>query len=286
MVVPGELNEVGVMTYNVLGPAALEYLPCQYGSSRLTFRGPKRQLDVPYIVFLGGNQTYGKFIEKPFPLRVEHQTGITSVNLGQPNAGLDVFAGDVTVAEMSRQARVCVIEVLGAANMSNRFYKVHPRRNDRFLGAAPQLRHLYPDVDFTAFHFTGHMLQHLYHLDAERFAVVRRTLQRVWVQRMRRLCKKLGGKVVLLWMARDTVPDQWAGGPGEGPAFVCRDMLEALTEVAYVTVEAPWSTQARAQGTSGMVFTPFEKGAASLLAGPEAHCDAAEVLRPVLDDLV
>ncbi len=286
MVFTGELKKVGVMTYNVLGPGALEYLPCQYGTSRLTFRGPKRRLCDPYVAFLGGIQTYGKFIEKPFPLRVEHQTGVTSVNLGQPNAGLDVFASDATVAEMARQARVSVLEVLGAANMSNRFYKVHPRRNDRLLGAAPQLKQLFPEVDFAVFNFTGHMIRHLHCLDPERFAVVRGTLQKVWLQRMQRLRKKLGGHVVLLWMARDPVPENWTGGMAEGPAFVTRPMLDALRENVSAIVEAPASAQAKAQGTVGMMFNELEKAAALLMPGPEAHQEAAEALRSVLDDLM
>ncbi len=286
MVVAGELKKVGVMTYNVLGPGALEYLPCQYGTSRLTFRGPKRRLCDPYVAFLGGIQTYGRFIEKPFPLRVEHQTGVTSVNLGQPNAGLDVFASDAPVAAIARQARVSVLEVLGAANMGNRFYKVHPRRNDRFLGAAPQLKRLYPEVDFAVFNFTGHMLRHLHTLDPERFCVVRDTLQKVWVQRMRRLRKQLGGRVVLLWMARDPMPKDWTGGVGEGPAFVTRPMVDALRESVSAIVEAPASAQAKAQGTVGMVFNELEKAAALVMPGPQAHQEAAEALRPVLDDLM
>ena len=37
-------------------------------------------------------------------------------------------------------ARLTVLQVTGAQNMSNRFYSVHPRRNDRFLKASPLLR--------------------------------------------------------------------------------------------------------------------------------------------------
>ena len=146
------------MTYDILGPGALDYLPCLYGTSKLTFRGPRRALEGPYVAFLGGIVTFGKFIEQPFPLRVEHLTGVTSVNFGQVNAGLDVFANDASILEVAAQAKVTVMEATGAANMSNRFYTVHPRRNDRFLHAMPDLRRLYHDVDFTQFSFTHHML--------------------------------------------------------------------------------------------------------------------------------
>ncbi len=52
-----------------------------------------------------------------------------------------------------------VIQVMGAHNMSNRFYAVHPRRNDRFLRASLGCcKTIYPEVDFTEFNFTRHML--------------------------------------------------------------------------------------------------------------------------------
>jgi hypothetical protein len=44
------------MTYDALGAGALEYLPCRYGTSKLLFRGPRRSLNKPYLVFLGGTK--------------------------------------------------------------------------------------------------------------------------------------------------------------------------------------------------------------------------------------
>jgi hypothetical protein len=61
----------------------------------------------------------------------------------------------------------------GAQNLSNRLYTVHPRRNDRFLRASGILRTIYRDVDFTEFHFTRHMLDHLRCLSEDRFDIVR-----------------------------------------------------------------------------------------------------------------
>jgi hypothetical protein len=42
------------MTYDALGVGALDYLPCRYGTSKLLFRGPRRPLKDPYLVFMGG----------------------------------------------------------------------------------------------------------------------------------------------------------------------------------------------------------------------------------------
>jgi hypothetical protein len=121
------------MTYYALGAGALDYLPCRYGTSKLLFRGPRRPLKEPYIAFLGGTETYGKFIANPFPELIEQSIGRTCVNLGCVNAGVDVFATDPQIVKIASGADVTVLQLMGAHNMSNRFYTVHPRRKDRFL---------------------------------------------------------------------------------------------------------------------------------------------------------
>jgi hypothetical protein len=82
------------MTYDALGVGALDYLPCRYRRSKLLFRGPRRRLERDYVAFIGGTETYGKFIEHPFPDLIEQATGLACANFGFPNAGEDVFAYD------------------------------------------------------------------------------------------------------------------------------------------------------------------------------------------------
>ena len=85
------------MTIDALGSGALNYHPCRYGRSRLLFRGPQRRLDGPYVSFLGGTTTYGKYIPTPFPALVEQATGLPAVNLGWINAGLDTLTSTSVV---------------------------------------------------------------------------------------------------------------------------------------------------------------------------------------------
>ena len=152
---------VGEMAYERMGETTLDYLPCRYGGCRLLFRGPQRRLEGSYAAFLGGTETYGKFIERPFPALVEARTGLRCVNFGWPNAGVDVFLNEPELLKMAGAARVVVLQVPCAPNLSNRYYSVHPRRNDRFVTATPRLQSLFPEVDFTEFHFTRHLLSRL-----------------------------------------------------------------------------------------------------------------------------
>jgi hypothetical protein len=273
------------MTYATPGPGALDYLPCRYGSSRLMFRGPRRKLDEPFVACLGGTETYGKFIPSPYPDLLERSIGRTCANFGQVNAGIDAFSNDPFVMETVQSADITVIQILGAQNITNRFYTVHPRRNDRLIRASDMLRTIYRDVDFADFHFTKHLLSHLRLVSPSRFEVVRSELQQAWVARMRALLSRTGGKSVLLWFAPMEAPEAADEGEGLGldPLFVTRDMLEKVALSADALVECVPSPEARATGTAGKCFTPLEEPAAAEVLGPLAHEEAAQALRRTIE---
>jgi len=286
-------KKVGIMTYDVLGAGALDYMPCHYGASKLNFRGPKRVLGgadgmEPYVAFLGGTQTFGKYIEQPYPLKVEHLTGVASVNFGQINAGPDVFFKEQVVLKAAHKARATVVEVMGASNMSNLIYKVHQRRNDRFLRATVQLRELYPEVDFSQFNFTNHMLLYLQARDPKRFQIVLRVLQRTWLRKMRLLLKRLGGQVILLRIAEDTRKDGRASvwHKSFGPAFVTDGMIESLSELVCDFVDVSCVPVKAQEGGEGLVCRSIEDEAAKRIAGPHSHTEIAKALLPVLDRVI
>lgn len=278
------------MSYDVLGASALNYAPCRYGNSRILFRGPQRRLDGQYIAFLGGTETYGKFIEAPFPALVESHLGLNCVNFGVPNAGLDVFAHEGFLLDACNGAKITVLQIVGAHNMSNRFYTVHPRRNDRFVTASPILASVYPEVDFTEFNFTRHMLNMLYGVSQERFRVVVDELRQAWSARMKFVLRRMRGPAVLVWFA-DHAPFEETplhAPPSEvsDPLFVTRQMIEGVTAYAASYIEVVASPRALEAGTQGMVFSEMETPAARKMMGPRAHEEAARdveaALRPLL----
>ncbi|TYB80070.1 DUF6473 family protein [Maritimibacter fusiformis] len=275
------------MAYDHLGAGALDYLSCRYGKSKLLFRGPKRKLEGRYIAAIGGTETYGKFIPRPYPDRVEAALGTKVVNLGCVNAGIDVFSQDQAVMEACSGAAVTVIEVPGAQNMSNRFYAVHPRRNDRFLRASTLLKSFYREVDFTEFHFTRHLLSALRAADADRFQVVEHELKEAWVARMKALMSRIDSKVVLLWLAGHRPEDcTTCSDQDRDPLYVDRAMLEAVKPYAAQVVEVVVGPQDVAAGREGMIYSDLEAPAAEEMLGVQAHQAATEALAPVLKDLL
>ncbi|MFK7836091.1 MAG: DUF6473 family protein [Sulfitobacter sp.] len=269
------------MTYDVLGPGPLDYLPCRYGASRLLFRGPKRDLSQPYLAFVGATETYGKFIETPFPALVEKAMGRTCVNFGQVNAGVDVFCLDPYMVQTISRAEISVIQIVGAQNMSNRFYSVHPRRNDRFVGPSTLLQTIFREVDFADFHFNKHMLSHLAEVSQERFQAVRQELQEAWKARMKLLLKQIKGKSILLWVSDHAPQDAdvyLSETKGSDPLLITRDMLDDVASYATHLVEVVASPKAIAAGTDGMLLTEMDMPAATEMLGPMVHEEAAEAL--------
>ena len=278
------------MKHDEIDGAGLHYAPCRYGLSRIFFRGPKRRLDSPYIAFIGGTETFGKFIDRPLPALVEREIGQTCVNLGCVNGGVDAFVNDPTIMATCHDADVTVVQVMGANYLSNRFYSVHPRRNDRFLRASTVMQAIFSDVDFADFTFTRHMLTTLHAKSPERFDIVVSELREAWVARMRNMLNQIGPRTVLLWFSREALSDvAWDARPSRlaaDPLFITASMIDQLRPQVMNVVEALPSDVALSMGTKGMYYSPVQAKAASEMLGIGCHQEAAAKLVPVLRNIL
>jgi hypothetical protein len=192
-----------------------------------------------YVVALGGTATLGKAVAQPFPALVEEAVRCPVVNLGAPNAGPDFYLADPARLQIAAQSQAAILQLAGAEGVTNAFYTVHNRRNDRFLGPTPALRGLFPDVDFAEIHFTRHLLSVLHRTDAARFAVVARLLRATWLVRMQALLRHLPPRRILLLLSRD-VSAAGAEDPLH-PAVLDRAMIAGLCapETTLVEVTLP-----------------------------------------------
>jgi len=268
------------MTFERAGDRTIDYMPCRYGRSKLTFRGPRQRMLGRYIAALGGTETYGRFVPNPYPQLLQDQTGTEVVNLGLQNAGLDVFLNEPVLHDICAGAELTVIQVLGAANMSNRFYAVHPRRNDRFLRASPMLRALYPDLDFAVLNFVRHLLAALADRSPERFEVVRHELREAWLARMKALLVRIPGRKVLLWLSDHAPDDAPPAGTAlrRDPLFVDADMLADLRTHVTDIVTVVATPQQIDDGRAGLIFNDLDLPVAQEMLGTLVHIRAAEAL--------
>ena len=276
-----------VMAYAFPGAGALDYSPCSYAASRLTFRGPKADVREPFISCIGGTETYGKFIPTPYPDLVEEMLDIQVANFGCMNAGPEVFVQEKDLLQVVSGGQACVVQITSAQNVMNRYYSVHPRRNDRFTGPTPLLRSLFRQVDFTEFSFTRHLLQVLQMHSAERFEVLADELRAAWVARMAELLGHITCPTVLLWLGdKAPRPPGTRADLSRTPLLVDSEMIAAIKARATVYVEYVPSADVRAKGAEGMAFGPMEVQAAASLPGPAVHYELAKRLLPVLRQLI
>ncbi|WP_068118103.1 DUF6473 family protein [Tropicimonas marinistellae] len=271
------------MAFEHPGDGALDYFPCHYGGSKLLFRGPRKPLDGRFAVFFGGIETYGKFIERPFPDLLGDALECTTVNMGCVNAGIDAYVQDHALLGVAEQARAAVIQVLGAANLSNRFYSVHPRRNDRFIKPSALMQTIYRDVDFSEITFTRHLLQALEAECPRRFDLLADELKAAWVARMKTWLGRIRCHRVLLWLA-DHAPEE-TGGDSD-PRFIDRQMIEQLRPHVDDIVEVVYRTPSQGWPSDGMAYSELEAPAAHHTPGAGVHAEAAAALAPVLKNMV
>jgi len=259
-----------------------QYNAYRFGRSRQRFRGPKPDLTMPYISFIGGSETYGKFVEKPFPALLQTSLDYTCANWGTPGAGPSFFLKDPVVLEACSNSKICVISVMGAVAMSNRLYSVFKRRNSRVRATSAGLKALFPKLQLGDYRFAHNMLRNMYRDNPDNFKVVEIELREAWIARMRELLDEIETCRVLFWISERT-PDE-ARAPNESdafithPAFVDRAMLEAVAPMAdlvveYVPQQVPAHEKVVASRDEGFPRLPvpgemMHAQAASLLTGP------------------
>ncbi len=267
------------------GVRSPDYAPCRYGASKLTCRGPKPDLDKDYIAFLGGTEFYGKFMEHSLPQQVEAALDMPCANLGSVNAGVDLYAFDGDILQVASGARAVVFQVLGAHALSNPYYRVHPRRNDRVIAPTDLAKAVFPQVDFTNIHFARHALQNMQRVAARRFPNVVEALKSTWVSRMTDVLTRIDAPVLLFWMG-DHGPSAGDAANPRDPAFVDDSMLRALAPLVAGLVQYVPHGAARQPDLDHMLCGEGDAVAARRMFSPMAQAAAARALVAPLSALL
>lgn len=276
-----------------VAPELIDYKNYRFGRARQRFRGPKPDLSKPYIAFIGGSETYGKFVDQPYPAMVGEALDFPVANWGTPEAGPGFFLKDPVVLEACSCAKICVVSIMGAPNMSNRLYSVFHRRNARLKGTSKMLPLLFPEVNLEKFRFVHNMLYNLHKANPENFKAVELELREAWVARMRELLEAIETTRVLVWMSV-RAPEEDYGPKERGdfvvpPAFVNRQMVEEIAPMADMLVEyVPGEALARADPRQDLPFFSGSGGDGNLARypGQEVHSQAASLLTDPLREVL
>jgi hypothetical protein len=119
------------------------------------FRGPQPanlQKD-KYITCLGAAQTFGCYTEKPFPLLLQEDLNIPTLNFGVAGAGPSFFLKRENFIKKINDGRMAIIQVMSGRSESNSLFtsdggEMLLRNSDqKLLGAAPAYQELINNND-------------------------------------------------------------------------------------------------------------------------------------------
>lgn len=272
------------MSYHESGALSADEPLCRYEGSERWYRGPERALDVPYVACVGGDETFGRFVARPFPSVLGDKLDTPCINLGSLFCGVDGLTLDSGLQDLMNNATACVLQLPGVLGQTNPFYRVHTRRNDRVLAATADLRALYPEVDFAEIHFVRHLILRLAEFQDARFEMVADTLRRGWLTALSDFLTRVKPPVVLLWLDMAHSPDAQHLSLPE-PVRVTASMVEELARLCAGKVEMRVRPSGESDDLEDMLFGTMQQPMAEYMIGPATHRAIAERLLPAIRDL-
>jgi hypothetical protein len=281
------------MTYQKPDKAFINYDVYKWGRLSQIYRGPKPNLDQPYIACLGAAQTFGRYATHPWPSMLEQALKTPCANFGTGGAGPGFFLRDSMVLEAASSAEVCVIQVMSARSLSNRLFQVKPKRNAQIKAVSKALSDLFPHVDFETFSYAHNMLNKISEQDPQKFLEVETELKTAWVARTRLLLESIHTKKILLWFSERAPDETTRHRPNKSmlkyPHYVDQEMLDAVApfvdKIVYCTSSDGLPQSLLVDGEP-VLQSPFGMPIREnrYYPSPAMHQQAAEALaRPIYD---
>lgn len=111
------------MSYQVTDSRIIEYGDIALPGTPLLVRGPLPNFEKgDYISFLGAAQTYGRFVEKPYPKILAELGPYESLNLGFGGAGPEHYLPRRNLLDIVNRGRAAVVQVMSARSVSNSYF--------------------------------------------------------------------------------------------------------------------------------------------------------------------
>ncbi len=283
------------MSYQKPDEAYINYHAYRWGRLQQIFRGPAPDLSRPYVACLGAAQTFGRYVQAPYPTLISRALGIEVANFGAGGAGPGLFLRDSALVEAASNAKVCIIQVMSARSLSNRLFRVKVNRNAQIDAVSKALEELFPHVDFDTFTYAHNMLNKMAETDPDKFLDVEEEMRAAWTARTRTLLQSIDAPKVLFWFSERSPEEQVDEDTGQPelkyPQFVDREMIEAVSPFADAYVECvssaglPQSLMVRGEP---VLQTPYGAPVTEnrYYPSPEMHALAARMLAPVVSDFM
>jgi len=255
------------------------------------FRGPPITSDY-YIACIGAAQTFGRFVQAPFPALIWRSLGIDTLNLGRGGAGPTLHLSNPRIMEHINRARVVIVQVLSGRSQSNSIF--------RLLDHRPRGINLVNGSELTADQFYTWLVREDLELARKIVAETREN----YVMAMIQLLDAIKPPKILLWFSvrSPDYQEHWELPIGRlwgnYPQLVNREMLNRLQSHADIYVECV-SRQGLPQPlfdrsgvpTSFQSFSELSSEIATrnenrYYPSPEMHENAAALLIPACRELL
>ncbi len=261
----------------------VDYKLFRLADTGLDLRGPLPRPLEPgkYFACLGAAQTFGCFVEHPYPALLANRIGIASLNLGIAGAGPRYFVRTARLLPYINASRFAIVQIMSARSednsrlLSDGLEQLTVRADGRRLGAEPAYRELMADLR-----------------RSELDALVAETRAN-WVASFRELLASITVPVVLFWFSKRSPRYQLSYHDvhalfGEFPQLVDERMVLSLiaTTASYVEcITSRGSPQRLVSRFSGRPVSVLgradlgrEFGCNTYYPSPEMHVDAAACL--------
>ena len=265
-----------------------DYKTYRFGRSRQVFRGPQPTLKGKYIASIGSSYTFGRYVDTTYLDHLAQEFDVPVANFGTDGAGPGFFLGDPEVKKAASNARLCIVQAMSAASISNRMFTVRPRRNARLHEVSDLLMGIFPEVDFDRFAFTKPMLRYLRELDESRFRLIANEMKNAWIGRTQTLLSSLECPTLLLWFSQressDLLSDPSDPTGMHYPYYVDSAMIDTVKSAADGFVECVTNDglpqDLRVEGRTVLYKpsgVPIDENRE--FPSPEMHANAAMALR-------
>lgn len=255
---------------------------------RLDLRGPPVTTE-QYVACVGAAQTFGRFVEKPFPKLISSGLGVETLNLGRGGAGPNYPLSNPRLLEYINRARVVVVQVLSGRSQSNSLFRT---LRDGMTG-------IHDGREVSAMDFYEWLMKQGTDLAKKIVAETREN----YVSAMTQMLDAITPPKILLWLSVRTpeYDERWDSTIwklwGEFPHLVNREMVDRIRNHAdrYVECVSRRGLPQKLFDRNGKPtsFKPFfpapgevERTENRYYPSPEMHEDAAALLIPACRDLL
>ncbi len=215
----------------------VDYDHQSYPGLDFMFRGPAPR-DIEggdFVIFLGGSQCMGAFVDRPFAAQVAEAVGIDALNLGRSGAGPYHFIRQPLVRKWIGGARAVVVQAMSARMSDTEIFRSEQGRSGGWLLAGGEARRGDCEEAWSELFATGAPAQ----IDR-----VLAQARRHWIAAMHATAELASGPSVLVWMSAQAPVDDddqavsaWGGGRGEFPDFIDRRTFDAAAKAFDAVVE-------------------------------------------------